>query len=186
MASVRFIAYQPTDIRIFDGRATHASEASITADLTVLRSRFDGLVTYGSLNGAERVPDVAARLGFKAVILGVWDVANEYEIGNAIAAWKRHPRLVIGASLGNEVVFEQRGDFATLRHAIDTVRAKAPRLALSTTEPFHIFLTDEARPLFVDADFLLANVHPVFQPWFADASADTAAQFVVNVVDLLA
>ena len=167
MASARFIAYQPTGLQMVDGRATHADESSIAADLTVLRSRFDGLITYGTLHGAERVPDVAARLGFKAVILGVWDVANEQEIDNAIAAWTRHPRLVVGASLGNEVVFEQRGDFETLRRAIDTVRAKAPGLALSTTEPFHVFLTDDARPIFVDADFLLANVHPVFQPWFA-------------------
>jgi exo-beta-1,3-glucanase (GH17 family) len=57
---------------------------------------------------------------------------------------------------------------------------------LSTTEPFHLFLTDAAVPIFAKADFLLANVHPVFQPWFANASAATAAQFVVNVVDLLA
>ena len=186
MASVRFVAYQPTGLQMVDGRATHADESSIAADLTVLRSRFDGLITYGTLHGAERVPDVAARLGFKAVILGVWDVANEQEIANAIAAWTRHPQLVVGASLGNEVVFDQRGDFRTLQRAIDAVRAKAPGLALSTTEPFHVYLTDAARPIFVDADFLLANVHPVFQPWFAHASAETAAQFVVNIVDLLA
>ena len=140
MASVRFVAYQPTGLQMVDGRATHADESSIAADLTVLRSRFDGLITYGALHGAERVPDVAARLGFKAVILGVWDVANEQEISNAIAAWTRHPRLVVGASLGNEVVFDQRGDFKTLEGAIDKVRAKAPGLALSTTEPFHVYL----------------------------------------------
>jgi exo-beta-1,3-glucanase (GH17 family) len=31
-------------------------------------------------------------------------------------------------------------------------------------------------------DFLLANVHPIFEPWFHSASDNDAAQFVVNVV----
>jgi exo-beta-1,3-glucanase (GH17 family) len=33
---------------------------------------------------------------------------------------------------------------------------------------------------------VLANVHPVFQPWFREASDSTAAQLVVNVVSELA
>ena len=35
-------------------------------------------------------------------------------------------------------------------------------------------------------DFLLLNVHPVFQPWFRDAPDGAAAQFVVNVLAKLA
>ena len=35
-------------------------------------------------------------------------------------------------------------------------------------------------------DFLLLNVHPVFQPWFRQAPDSTAAQFVVNVLAKLA
>jgi exo-beta-1,3-glucanase (GH17 family) len=182
----RFIAYQPTALQIVDGRATHADEASIAADLTILRSRFDGLITYGSLHGAERIPDVAARLGFKAAILGVWDVSSDEEIENAIAAWRRNPQLVVGISLGNEVVLGKRGDFGSLGKLIDAVRQRAPGLALTTTEPFHLFLTDDAAPVLSKADFLLANVHPIFQPWFADAPDENAAEFVVNVVDLLA
>jgi exo-beta-1,3-glucanase (GH17 family) len=186
MAHGRFIAYQPTTLRIVDGKATHADEASIAADLTVLRSRFDGLITYSAVNGAERVPDVAAQLGFKAVILGVWDVSNQDEIANAIDAWRRHPRLVVGLSLGNEIVLGKRGDFDSLGIAIDAVRRKAPDLALTTTEAFHLFLTDAAAPVLSRSDFLLVNVHPVFQPWFANAPNEDAVQFVVNVVDDLA
>lgn len=186
MAQGRFIAYQPTALQIIDGHATDAAEASIAADLTVLRSRFDGLITYGSLHGAERIPDVAARLGFKAVILGVWDVSNNEEIDNAVAAWRRQPRLVVGLSLGNEVVLGKRGDFVSLAKALDEVRHKAGGLALTTTEPFHLFLDSAAAPVLSSADFLLVNVHPIFQPWFATATDTKAAEFVVNVVDLLA
>ena len=70
MATGRYVAYQPTQIRIIDGQASRADEAGITADLTVLRPHFDGLITYSVGNGADRVVDVAARLGFRAVILG--------------------------------------------------------------------------------------------------------------------
>jgi len=186
MAQARFVAYQPTALHVVDGNATQASEQSIAEDLTVLRSRFDGLITYGALHGAERIPDVAARMGYRAVIVGVWDVASEQELGNAIAAWRRHPQLVVGLSLGNEVVFGKRADFGTLAGVLANVRTKAPGLALATTEPFHLLLEADAIPVFAKSDFLLANVHPVFEPWFASATAETAAQFVVNVVDLLA
>lgn len=186
MTDGRFIAYQPTALQIVDGRATHADETSIAADLTVLRSRFDGLITYGSLHGAERIADVAAQLGFNAVILGVWDVTNDEEIDNAIAAWRRHPQLVVGISLGNEVVFGKRGDFASLGKLIDAVRIRAPGVALTTTEPFHLYVMDDSDAVLSRADFLLVNVHPIFQPWFANAPDANAAGFVVNVVDRLA
>ena len=186
MAHGRFVAYQPTALRIVDGNATEADAASIAADLTVLRSRFDGLITYGALHGAERIPDVASRLGFRAVIVGVWDVTDDEEIGNALAAWQRHPQLVVGVSLGNEVVFGKRGDFPSLATRIDAVRQRAPGLPLTTTEPFHLFLDSVAAPVLARIDMLLANVHPVFEPWFVSAPDANAAQFVVNVVDLLA
>jgi hypothetical protein len=49
----RFVAYQPTSLQIVNGHPTHADAASIRADLQVLRPRFDGLITYGSVDGAE-------------------------------------------------------------------------------------------------------------------------------------
>jgi hypothetical protein len=124
LAHTRFVSYQPTALRIIDGKATHANEASIADDLTVLRSRFDGLITYGASSGAERVPDVAAALGYKAVIVGVWDPSSDEEVGKAIAAWGRHPQLVVGISLGNETVLGKRFDFESLGGAIGEVRRK--------------------------------------------------------------
>jgi exo-beta-1,3-glucanase (GH17 family) len=65
---------------------------------------------------------------------------------------------------------------------VQQVRAAAPTLPLSTSEPFHIYEAPGAQALLGRLDFLLANVHPVFQPWFREASDGTAAQFVVNIV----
>ena len=49
-----------------------------------------------------------------------------------------------------------------------------------------MFYPPEATPLLQRMDFLLANVHPIFEPWFRTASDGDAAQFIPNVVSKLA
>ena len=45
LAHGRFVAYQPTSLQVRNGRVTPADPASIRANLTMLRPRFDSLVT---------------------------------------------------------------------------------------------------------------------------------------------
>ena len=186
MAQGRFIAYQPTSLKVFDGRATDADAASIRADLTQLRARFDGLITYGAIHGAQQIPPIAAALKFRALIIGVWDPTDEMQLAAALEAAARFPHLVVGLSLGNEMLFAHRSDPGALLGLIKRVRKRAPAVPLSTTEPFHIYDQRAAAALLGQLDFLLLNVHPVFQPWFRDASDQNAAQFVVNVLAKLA
>ncbi len=185
MATGRFVAYQPTSLQVVDGRVTAADPAGIRADLKVLRPRFDGLITYTAIHGAEAIPGIAASLGFRAVVVGVWDPFDESEVAAALEAAKRYPRLVSGVSLGNEVVFAGRHGFPELTAAAVLLHRRAPELPISSTEPFHLFYDDSAARLLDQLDFLLVNVHPVFQPWFREASDSNAAQFVVNVVSKL-
>jgi exo-beta-1,3-glucanase (GH17 family) len=63
---------------------------------------------------------------------------------------------------------------------------RAPQLPISTTEPFHMFYDPAAAPLLAQMDFMLVNVHPIFESWFRQAPDSNAAQFVVNVVAKLA
>ena len=182
MAHGRFIAYQPTSLHATNGVLTHADPDSIRADLQVLRPRFDSLITYGSVSGAEAIPEIAASLGYRAVIIGIWNPFNAAELSAALTAAKANPRVVVGVSLGNEMLFFQRHSFAELAELLDSVHAQAPQLALSTTEPFQMFAGPEAAPILERLDFLLANVHPVHQPWFRSAPEGNAVQFVVNVV----
>jgi len=186
MAQGRFIAYQPTSLQVFDGRATEADAASIRADLTQLRGRFDGLITYGAIHGAQQIPPIAAALKFRALIIGVWDPTDEAQLAAALAAAARFPQLVVGLSLGNEMLFAHRSDPGALLEVIRRVRERAPAVPLSTSEPFHIYDQPAAAALLGQLDFLLLHVHPVFQPWFRDASDQNAAQFVVNVLAKLA
>lgn len=187
MAEGRFIAYQPTELKIWDGNPVQASEVSIREDLETLRPWFDSLVTYGSHSGAERIPAIAKELGYRAVIMGIWDPHDDLEAANALAAWKAHPDIVVGVSLGNEIVFGRRGGWEDYARALAMFREKAPGLPLTVTEPFAVFLDDgEARSVLGELDFLAANVHPVFEPWFADAPPSNRAEFVVKASARLA
>ncbi|MBL8628786.1 MAG: hypothetical protein JNM81_04100 [Rhodospirillaceae bacterium] len=180
MGAGRFIAYVPTALRVIDGKTSPVTEADLEADLKVLRPRFDGLITYSAHSGNERVADVAARLGFRAVIMGIYDIGNKTERANVAAAAKRTP-IVSGVSVGNEVVYGQRGTFQDLARAMEELRKAAPGLAIATTEPFHLLVTPAAAPALLQSDIVLANVHPVFEPWFRAAPDFNGAEFVVNV-----
>jgi exo-beta-1,3-glucanase (GH17 family) len=186
LAQRRFVAYQPTALQVRDGRATRADAASIRADLEILRPYFDALVTYDAVNGAEQVPAIAAQLGFRALVIGVWDPFDDVQVEAALQAARRHPRLVVALSLGNEMLFGRRRGHAELAARIEAIRRRAPGLALSTTEPFHMFLEPRAAALLSHVDFVLANVHPVFEAWFRGAPDANAARFVVEVTGLLA
>jgi hypothetical protein len=186
MATGRFVAYQPTSLRVVDGRVSDADAVSVRTDLKVLRSRFDGLITYTAVHGAEAIPGIADTLGYRALIIGVWDPFDATELTAALDAARRYPRLVVGISLGNEVVFAHRHGFPELTAAAVLAHRRAPELPISSTEPFHLLYDKAARPWLNQLDFLLVNVHPVFQPWFRDAPETNAAQFVRNVVTKLA
>ena len=69
--------------------------------------------------------------------------------------------------------------------ALDALRQQMPAMALTTTEPFHIFLEPAAAPIMASSDFMLVNVHPVFEPWFRSAPDLNAARFMTRVVDKL-
>jgi len=186
MASGRFIAYNPTGLQVIDGQLTRVSPASIREDLKILRPRFDGLITYGATHGAERIPDVAAELGFKAVIMGVWDVNEPTAMYNIIKAARRRPEVVMGVSIGNERVFASQVTFEQMTAAIARARKQVPQLAYTTSEPFHMFQRPEAVATLAELDFLLPIVHPVHQPWFRTASPHDSAEFVGNVLTELA
>ena len=186
MAHGRFVTYEPTSLKVVDGHSTQVDPASVRLDLKALRSRFDGLITYTSLHGADAIPGIAASLGYRALIVGVWDPFDAAEVQAALAQARRYPRLIVGLSLGNEVIFASRHGLQELAVVISGIHHEVPELPLSTSEPFHIFDADTAKPLLGQVDFLLPIVHPVFQPWFHDAPDANAAQFVVNVVGNLA
>ena len=81
-----WVAYTPPSAN--PNRGIEATSEDILKDLTVLRqAHFTGLVTYSSSGriGAE-LPELAQSVGFKGLIIGIWNPNNQREIAAAIAA----------------------------------------------------------------------------------------------------
>jgi exo-beta-1,3-glucanase (GH17 family) len=183
MAEGRFVTYEPTSIVVVDGHVTPASAEGIRADLAALRPHFDALVTYEAGHGLEALPAIAAELGFRALLVGVWKPGDARELQLALKAAHDHPALVLGIVLGNETVFRKELSMAQLAQALHAARALAPSLLFATSEPFHLYGNADAAAVLAESDLLLPNIHPVYQAWFKAGSTERqAAEFVRNVV----
>jgi exo-beta-1,3-glucanase (GH17 family) len=153
LASLCWVGFAPTNQDPENGISP--SDESLREDLQVLRTAgFDGLVTYGS---EDRVYRFARELGYKAMILGVWDPTSEAELGIAEAAGK--DAFVVGFAVGNEGLHR--------RYEIDDLMAAMARLRRSTGKPA---TTTEASPEYGRepglarlGDWVFPNVHPYFQ-----------------------
>jgi len=181
LASVHFIAYTP---RGFDpgASAPPPDRAALRADLALLRRDFDGLITYSCASGLDALPELAREAGFRAVVLGVWSPSDSRELDRALAAAAAERGVVVALALGNEGLFFSRYDAAALSAAFARVRGERPDLALSTSEPFSVYLEAARASTLPRQDFLLPNVHPIEQPWFGAAPPATSVEFVANVV----
>jgi exo-beta-1,3-glucanase (GH17 family) len=184
--SVRFVAYTPTDLTIIAGQVHPASRERIREDLEILREDFDGLITYSCADGVQQVPAVANALGYHALILGIWDPLSEREISNARQLVDAYPQLIVGVAVGNETLLAERHEWPVLRTALARLRAELPGVAITTSEPFYYYLDDKPPDFLAAQDFLLPSVHPLFQPWFDQATTAQAVDFVVKVAARLA
>lgn len=183
--SLRFVAYTPTDLTIVAGQVHPASRARIRKDLTLLREDFQGLITYSCADGVDEVPAVAKALGYRALIIGIWDPLSDREFRNAKRLVTAYPHLIVGISVGNETLLAERRQWSVLRAAIQRLRTAVPGVAITTSEPFYYYLNNNPADFVAVQDFLLPSVHPLFQPWFDQASTVQAVDFVVRVAGLL-
>ncbi len=174
------IAYVPTG---FDPRVPPADgpwpAERLRADLAALRPAFDGLVLY------DFRPDVtpgileqAAALGYRAVLLGVWDPRSQAEIaGTAELVRRWGDRLALAVIIGNEGINDNRYDIADLAHARDRLRVLAGTggsvLPVSTSEPAGDYGWP---PLLAFGDFLAPNIHPAIDQ--ASLAPDAAVAWV--------
>ena len=183
--SLRFVAYTPTDLKVVSGQVHAASRERIRKDLTVLRDDFQGLITYSCADGVEEVPAIASALGYRALILGIWDPLSEREFSNVRRLVNAYPQLIVGVSVGNETLLARRHEWSVLRASIQRLRTALPGVAITTSEPFYYYLNDDPADFLAVQDFLLPSVHPLFQPWFEQATTAQAVDFVVRVAGLL-
>jgi len=132
--------------------------------LQALRPGFDGLILYGySSEDTPVILDEARRLGYRAVLLGIWDPKSSDEIaGTAQLVRRYHPQLALGVCVGNEGIAFDRYTLADVREGINSLRSLLPgTLApLCTSEPIDQYVDANLRNT---GDFLCPNIHFIFE-----------------------
>src|SRR5215472_2420321 len=154
----RWVAYAPTNYYPTEDPPVYPTEDSIRRDLQVLREYgFDGLVTYSA--EIESVPRIARELGFRAMLLGVWDPVNLGERRKALRSIGQEGQFIIGLIVGNEGILTARYRVADLCAAMAALRTASSK-PVSTTEPSDLILG--MSKLVECSDFITVNAHPFF------------------------
>jgi len=105
----------------------YPSEAELDADLALIAGVAEGIRTYSSLEGLDRVPRLAARHGLR-VTLGGWLGSdprhNRQEIEALVRVANAHPGTVTRVIVGNEVLVRCELTLDTLIGYLREVRAR--------------------------------------------------------------
>jgi exo-beta-1,3-glucanase (GH17 family) len=169
--SLCWVAYSPTQYDPDIPRFPLPSD--LQDDLTTLRAAgFEGILTYSSRDTLDEIPALAKEIGFRQVIMGIWDPLDEQERISAIAA----APYVDGYIVGNEGLANGSYTFDELRATLDVVRSATGK-PVTTAERLEVYygLTG-----FLElGDWLAPIVHPFWHDYFdPDKAAEwTAVQF---------
>jgi exo-beta-1,3-glucanase (GH17 family) len=176
LRDIRFMAYTPSEFSVLHGKPIPATPDSIAEDLRVLRPYVDGLITYSSANGLADVVGLADKAGFRAIILGIWSPTDKNEVTTAVTLARQYPKLVRAIVVGNEGLFWKRYTWQDVQKTIKQIRRDAPHVAVTTSEPMVSYLGSPAALGCEGQDFLLPNIHPVFESWFRPESVTQASE----------
>ncbi len=150
--SLKWIAYAPTNFNPLAG--TYPSSGSMKDDLTVLlNAGFNGIITYGAQDTLAEIPKIAKEMGFKGVIMGLWDIRSGLEKANAAAM----AGYADGYCLGNEGL--------SIRYEVDELKKAIQELKELTAKPVTTSeeINDYAKQYIVElGDWVFPNVHPYF------------------------
>ncbi|HVN16421.1 MAG TPA: hypothetical protein VMT73_11820 [Anaerolineales bacterium] len=126
--------------------------------LTLKKAGFTGLITYGSsgLMGNQFLT-IAEKLGYKGVIMGIWNPLSQNELNNAEEA--ASSPIVLGYSIGNEGLSERpaRYSLTNLCSAISELRASTGK-PVTTSEDIQTYYSHPE--LLSVGDWIFAISHP--------------------------
>ncbi len=181
------ITYTPSELdprqEVNNRRVT---TTSLRKDLEALRPAFDGLVLYGyNESSTPRTVALAKELGFRAVLLAVWEIRSAAELDGVAALAEQFGKdMAVGIIVGNEGLTFNRYEEEDLRIAERRLRHRLGKtVPLTTSEPLVGYQRKIVREF---GDFLAPNIHPVFDrenlaaeaaaAWVHDEAAKLASQ----------
>ena len=157
------VAYNPSNLNPDNLQiSTNDLIKHIHKDLICLRSGFNGLVLYRySPDITPFIVEQAESLGFRAILLGVWDVKSKIELTGVIGITKKYnDKIAFAVIVGNEGINDSRYSFADLDIAAETLKNAGlgkMKVPLATSEPMAKYGLVELRKF---GDFLAPNIHP--------------------------
>ena len=139
------------------------SDQRIDTDLAILSRRFDCIRTY-SVAGLEAVPTYAEKYGLK-VLLGAWisgdPVLSQQEVTRVIELAKRHPAIIRGIVVGNEVLLRRDVTGPELVGYIRQVKSALPDIPVTYADVWEFWLKHpEVAPA---TDFVLIHILPYWE-----------------------
>jgi exo-beta-1,3-glucanase (GH17 family) len=158
LAQTHWISYAPTHYYPGETPPVYPDIESLTADLNTLRAAgFDGLITYSAELGS--IPSLAEKVGFRWMLIGIWDPWSPKERLELLKAVKEHPKLIAGVIVGNEGMLSGRYTINSLCEAMNDLHRMTSK-PVSSTEPVDWVLGE--RRLAECSSFLTVNAHPYF------------------------
>ena len=153
LKTLEWIAYSPTHFN--PKKDIYPSTENIKLDLEALREKgFQGIVTYGCEHSLAQIPFIAREVGFKGIIMGIWNIKDEKELSAAITA----ASYVDAYCVGNEG-YRIRYDLATLKKIINYIKSNTGK-PVTTTEEIDDYYYD--RDLVEVSDWIFLNAHSIF------------------------
>ncbi len=157
-SQIRWVAYSSPNPNPDKGFYRPTAEI-VYKDLVALKkAKFTGLVTYGSpgIMGKEFLT-IAQSLGYRGVIMGIWDPNNAAELKNAKNASSLP--IVMGYSIGNEGFERERSRYtvSNLCSAINDLRSGTGKPVTTSEDIDDYYIHPE---LLSVGDWIFPIVHP--------------------------
>ena len=177
------VSYSPFhhgDINPFNYLAS-VSAAQIEADLRILKTRTHCVRIYGTTQGLDLVPSVAAKLGMR-VNLGVWlsrdPKLNELQLKRGLELAHQYKDIVNHLIVGNEVLLRREMTADALAKILDEARLRSP-VPVTYADVWEFWLRHEQLAKHVD----VVTVHIL--PYWEDQpiAVINAAAHVLSIAD---
>lgn len=154
ISSLCWIGYAPTH---FNPRnMIYPSVENMTEDLYVLiQAGFNGIITFGAEQTLWQIPDLAKSIGFKGVIMGIWQPDSPEELKNAIRAKNNVDAFCVG-HMGLNINYS----YHTLKKAIIQIKERTNK-PVSTTESIDLY--NRKSPLIQLSDWIFPDARLYWQ-----------------------
>lgn len=177
----KWVTYEPPGYDPDPETGRMPTEEEMERDLALLHSsaedggRFDGVITFSAQGTLGKIPEIAKRVGFRSVIMGIYipkdktgkPIKPEDQFQTAKEAQDYVDGFCLGQNPSNQL------DIATLAQWVTELRQMTDDKPVTTTAPLRHYIGDRGKELRQIGDFYFPDV---VGPWWRGASPQTVLE----------